>query len=463
MINDLIEYFRDKKIIILGFGREGVSTYRLIRKYLPTQTLYIGDKSEEVQNNEELQNDNNLIFKCGEEYLENLKDYDIIMKSPGISFVNLDTSEFFEKIKSQLELLLEYCNNTTIGITGTKGKSTTSSLIYKILEEQGVKSILLGNIGVPVFDYIDQIDEDEIIVLEMSSHQLEYMKKSPNIAILLNIFQEHLDHYKSFGYYAKAKCNINRYQTEKDAFLYNGDNETIRRFMYFPRGRTYNVSYKGAPHADIYLDGDMVYFKGEPIYNKNQPRNLQGDYNLNNIMFVLGVSKILGLDLNKTIKSISDFKPLRHRLENIGTYNDVTYYDNSIGTIPEATIEAVKALESVDTLIIGGTDRGLDYTEFTQYLNDSGIGHIICLPETGHIIAQGLRPEICHIVNNLEEAVSIAKKVTKKGSICLLSPAAASYGFFKNFEERGDAFKKLVQNGEQVDSGEQPSIREEFR
>ena len=189
MITDLVNYFKDKKILILGFGREGQSTYKLIRKYLPKQELYISDKKENFQDNFDfLEEDSNVSFTSGEKYLENLNDYDIIMKSPGISFVNLDTKEYYHKIKSQLELLFEFFDNFTIGITGTKGKSTTSSLIYKVLQDQGVKSIFSGNIGVPVFNYIDELDSDTIIVLEMSSHQLEFMEFSPNIAILLNVF-----------------------------------------------------------------------------------------------------------------------------------------------------------------------------------------------------------------------------------------------------------------------------------
>ena len=209
MINDLIEYFKNKKVLILGFGREGQSTYKVIRKYLKDQKIYIADQKEDLQATSKiLQNDNNVEFICGENYLENLESYDIIMKSPGISFAKIDIKKYAHKIKSQLELLLEFFNVFTIGITGTKGKSTTSSLIYNVLKKQNVNCMLLGNIGIPAFDYIDKLKENMTIVLEMSSHQLEYMKLSPNIAILLNIYEEHLDHYKSFEEYAEAKCNI---------------------------------------------------------------------------------------------------------------------------------------------------------------------------------------------------------------------------------------------------------------
>ena len=443
MIADLINYFQNKKILILGFGREGQSTYKLIRKYIKEQTLYIADRKENFEKNYEfLSQDKNIKCISGEGYLEDLEEYDVIMKSPGISFVGLDTSKFYNNIKSQLELLLEFFDMFTIGITGTKGKSTTSSLIYKVLKEQNVKSMLLGNIGVPVFDYIDTIPNDTTLILEMSSHQLEYMKLSPNISILLNIYPEHLDHYESFEKYAEAKCNIFKYQNKSDYFIYNSDDETINKFLKDEEAKKYKVSLKG--NGDIYLNGENIYFNDKEIYNINTPRNLLGEYNLNNIMFVLAVSEILKLDISKTIKSISDFKTLEHRLEFVGEYNGILYYDNSIATIPKATIEAVKALKNVDTLIIGGMDRGLDYTDFVKFLNESDISNIICMPKTGHDIAKNLKDGRAYVVNTLDEAVEIAKKHTTKGRVCLLSPAAASYGFFKNFEEKGNIYKELV-------------------
>lgn len=446
MINNLMKYFENKKILILGFGREGQSTYKLIRKYLKEQKLFIADREENFQNNyEALKNDNKLVFISGEKYLENLQEYDIIMKTPGISFVGIDTTAYLHKIKSQLEILLEFYNNFTIGVTGTKGKSTTSSLIYRILREQNKKCMLLGNIGVPVFDYIDSIEEDMILVLEMSSHQLEYMEQSPNIAILLNIYEEHLDHYKSFEKYIEAKCNIFKYQRESDYLIFNYDSEILNKFINTVNKKIYKVSLNGKTSSDIYLKENKIYYYNKLIYDDTkEKRNLVGEYNLNNIMFVIAVSEILKLDMDRTITSINNFKTLEHRLEFVGKYNDILYYDNSIGTVPMATIEAVKALGNVDTLIIGGMDRGIDYEDFIRFLNKSNINNIICMPKTGHIIATKIKAEKRYIVDTLEEAVKVAKKVTTKEKICLLSPAAASYGFFKNFEEKGNLYKKLV-------------------
>ena len=446
MINDLIKYFQNKKIVILGFGREGKSTYKLIRKYLPEQEVFIADsKTNLADENDFLKEDKNVIYKCGENYLDNLEEYDLILKSPGISLAKIDITKFEDKIKSQLELLLEFFNVFTIGITGTKGKSTTSSLIYSMLQENGVNSLLLGNIGVPVFDYIDTIEENTVLVLEMSSHQLEFMNLSPNISILLNIYEEHLDHYKSFEGYAEAKCQIFKNQKENDYFLYNCDNEVLQRLVQEPKAKTFKISLKKTDDVQVCIKDGIVFINDKPVYDsKNEKRNLMGDYNLNNIMFVLTVSEIMRLDLNKTKKAINEFKTLAHRLELVGQKDDIFYYDNSIATIPMATIEAVKALGNVDTLIIGGMDRGIDYSEFIDYLNKSDIKNIICMPKTGHDIAKKIENERAYIVETLEDAVEVAKKVTAKGKSCLLSPAAASYGFFKNFEEKGNLFKQLV-------------------
>ena len=444
MINNLIKYFENKKVLILGFGREGQSTYKLIRKYLKEQKIYISDRREIIKENYDfLKTDDNVEITTGPNYLENLSRYDVIMKSPGIPFVGIDTDQYIDKVKSQLELLLELFDVRTIGITGTKGKSTTSTLIYEVLKNQNIDTMLLGNIGTPVFDYIDSIKENMTLVLEMSSHQLEYMEKSPNISILLNLYEEHLDHYESFEKYADAKCNIFKYQKEQDYFLYDKDNEKLNKVVKGNKAKTYSISLNDK-ESDINIQEDNVYINSKKIYDINQERNLIGQYNLKNIMFVLGVSEILGLDLEKTIKNINEFKTLEHRLELVGKYNGISYYDNTIATIPVATIEAVKALGKVDTLIIGGMDRGISYKEFIEFLSKSDIKNIICMPKTGHDIAKELPREKCVIVNTLEEAVEEAKKLTPKEGICLLSPAAASYGFFRNFEEKGNLYKELI-------------------
>lgn len=353
MISKLIEYLENKKIIILGFGVEGQSTYNFIRKYMKDMPLTIehNDNIDDI-----LKEDKNLKFISEENYLQDLEHYDIIIKSPGISFKNIDISKFKDKITSQLQLFLEFTDFFTIGITGTKGKSTTSSLIYKILEEQEKEAVLLGNIGTPIFDEIDKLSTNTIVVLEISSHQLEYIKASTNIAILLNIYEEHLDHYESFEKYIEAKFNLIRYQKDNDTAIINLDSEIINNIKYKYKANDYGITLndndQNMAHNKIYLKNELVYYNDKVIYNSNCKRKLKGQHNLNNIMFALAVSNILKLNANKTIKTIENFDALEHRMEYVGNFDEVDYYNDSIATIPEATIESIKALENVNTLLV---------------------------------------------------------------------------------------------------------------
>jgi len=448
MIEKIIEEIKNKKICILGFGIEGKSTYNFIRKHLkniPIEIRYIKENGEEKSF---LEKDNNLKFIINENYLEGLEEYDLIFKSPGISLKDIDTKGIEEKLISQYDLFLKNTDNYTIGITGTKGKSTTSSLIHKVLEEQNKKTYLLGNIGTPIFDLIDTIEKDAIVVLEISSHTLEFAKHSTNIAILLNIFEEHLDHYKNFEGYALAKINL--VKNKKDVAIFNLDNENINNLYdnYSNEDFGITINNNKKTNQTISLNDNKIYYNDKFLYDANQDRNLKGKHNLNNIMFVLAVSKILNLDIQKTISTINSFNPLEHRLEYVGKFDGVEYYNDSIATIPEATIESINALEKVNTLIVGGNDRGVDQTELIKFLISSEVENIICLQKTGEYIQEGLKEtdKNVKLVNTIEEAVTTAKEVTKKETICVLSPAASSYGYFKNFKERGNKFKELVSN-----------------
>lgn len=448
MIEEIINFLKDKKIAILGFGVEGKSTYNFIRKYLPNQQVDILFKCRGEATLPEEDKFAKLIV--GEDYLNNLERYDIILKSPGISFKDIDITKFEEKISSQLELFLEYTKSLCIGITGTKGKSTTSSLIYEMIKDQNKDVELLGNIGTPIFDEIEKIKENTITVLEISSHALQYVKKSPNISILLNLYEEHLDHYKSYEEYGDAKFNIFKFQGKEDIAIFNLENEEMNKKNYPYKNTDYGVTINNVKNNvtenTVYIKEGYIYCNENKMYSINDVRKLKGNHNLNDIMFVLVVSSILKLDLNKVVKTINEFNPLEHRLEYVGNFEGIDYYNDSIATIPESAIESVKALENVNTLIVGGNDRGVNQENLIEFLRKSEVENIICLPKTGEYIYEGLENSGKKTVKaeNMEEAVSVAKRLTKKNTICLLSPAASSYGYFKNFKERGNMFKEYV-------------------
>lgn len=453
MIEKLVEFLKDKNIIILGFGREGETTYKFIRKHLPNQKLTIADMNEVIiEDYSYLSKDEYVNLILGKNYLNNLEKYDLIIKTPGLSLKNIDISKFKDKITNQLELVMEYLNLFTIGITGTKGKSTTSTLMYQIIKEQNSNVMLLGNIGEPIFNRIDEMNEETILVLEMSSHALEYVHRSPNISILLNTYEEHLDHYNSLEAYVGAKFNIAKYQNTNDTFIYNYDNKLMREFGFIPKENDIAVSIIEKPNTKnkTFLLNDDIYFNNEILFNKNIKMNLMGMHNINNIMFVLSATKILGLNIQTAIKTVQNFKPLEHRMEYVATINGVSYYNDSIATIPEATMNGVNAIQNVNTLIVGGKDRGVNLDELIEFIINSDIENIVCLHTTGEYIYNKLEKSDKNVfrVNNMESAVKIAKKVTKPGTNCLLSPAAASYGFFKNFEERGRIFKECVLKNE---------------
>lgn len=427
MKNKIIEFLTDKKILILGFGREGKSAYKFIKdNNIKYKSLGIADKNE-------IEIDATIGKYFGDNYLEAIKEYDLVIKSPGIIIKDYISDDEKEKITSLTDMFLRFCPNKIIGITGTKGKSTTSSLIYHILKNNGYNTYLIGNIGVPSFDVIDKLKEDTILVYELSCHQLEYIRKSPYISILLNIYEEHLDHYTGIGAYVNCKKNIYKY-LNKDNYLIYGD-----IFNYINRNEI------------ELLDTNKMYINDNPlsIDSSKIETTLLGEHNKKNIITAIMATNILGVEVEDALKSVKSFKGLEHRLEYVGEFKKIKFYNDSIATAQEAVINAIKSIKDVDTIIIGGMDRGLDYTILAKFLSTSSVENIILLPATNERIKNCIEKytQIKHIfcVNNMEEAVKMSYKVTKANKTCLLSPAAASYGFYLNFEKRGEHFKKLVQ------------------
>lgn len=449
MFKQIIDYLSGKKIAILGFGMEGKSTYNFIRKY-SDMPLTIIDKNNVYETNKELlSSDNKLNYIFGDDYLHKLDGFDLIIKSPGVITKDIDTTNI--PFTSQLELLLMVNREYVIGITATKGKSTTTSLTSAVLKANGIDAKLVGNIGVPIFDEIESMNEDTYMVVEMSSSQLEFVTYSPHIAAILNLYEDHLDHCGTIEHYHANKLQIFKHQTNSDYAIYCSDIEPLNSYIDDSyQGIKYRVQFndQNIDSRTTYIKNNQVYLNGKPLFNTDTELHLLGEHNLRNIMVVLTISEIMHLDLNKTIEAIKNFKPLEHRIELVGTYNDIIYYNDSIATIPNATISAIKALKDVDTLIFGGMDRGIDYQPLIDFLDTGIVRNLICMPTTGYKIGKEIKNlnVFKYNVETLEEAVSKAREITSKNKICLLSPAAASYEYFKNFEEKGRSYKNLVKN-----------------
>jgi len=427
MKNQIIEFLRGKSILILGFGREGRSSLNFIRKNLPNATVAIADQAE-ITDGDVVKN---TTIISGDNYLTACKNYDVILKAPGVIIKDYLDAETKAKVTSQTDLFMRVYHKQVIGITGTKGKSTTSSLIYHVLKTAGLNTQLVGNIGRPCFDALDDISEDTKIIFELSAHQLEFIKASPHIAVLLNIYEEHFDHYSTPDDYYGAKKNIYRYQTPDDLLIY-GD--------IFQHATSKEIAAAPSMKIDI--------TKTE-IFPRDQIRTqLIGEHNQLNIQVAAAIAYAYKVNGEVFKEAVASFQPLPHRLEYVGTYHNIKFYNDSIATAQEAVINAIKALGDVDTIILGGMDRGLDYHPLVNFIRTTDIRNVILLPATDERFQQTFdegeyAQKLIH-VKNMHEAAKKAYEITAQGKSCLLSPAAASYGFYKNFEERGDDFKNLV-------------------
>jgi len=435
-----IDELKNKKVLILGFAREGIDNFLFLRKIFPKKEIGIADRIKISNLKPQISNiitrDKYVKLHFGKNYLNFLRNYDVIIKSPGISLRAI--TPFLNKnqiVTSQTEIFLENCQGVVIGITGTKGKSTTSSLIYKILKEGQKKVYLVGNIGKPVLRYLLNNTKNKFFVYELSSHQLCNLKISPHVAVFLNLYPEHLDYYKNFKEYARAKSNITLHQKKEDYLVFNSKDKIIK-------GIARKSEAKKIPFDTLEL---KKIIKVKNIL-------LTGDFNLQNVKAAITVARILGIPDKISEKAIKKFRPLPHRLELVGKFKGIEFYNDSLSTIPQATIGALNALgRKVDTIILGGFDRGVDFSELAEKIVKMNIKNLIFFPTSGERIWKEIKKKRkkgqnfnTFFVNNMKDAVRFCFEYTKKGKTCLLSCASPSFSIFKNYKEKGNLFKKYV-------------------
>ena len=425
MIDSICRRLSGKRILIAGFGREGKSTLRFLQQYMPEAIVGIADKNETAFQDIDKER-YNLYF--GDEYLKASSDYDVVIKTPGISVKDIDID--FSKITSQTDLFLEAFHNQVIGITGTKGKSTTSTLIYHLIKESGNDAILAGNIGIPILDCVNDINERTIIVYELSAHQLQFINRSPHVGILLNVFEEHLDHFGTFEKYKDAKVNVLRYMSDEDVAVVNNDlYRAVSRQL-----SAVSVDFENADFEDYNINWEDI--------------PLLGEHNKKNIKAALCACKSYGLSIEDLVPHLYTFKSLEHRQEYVGIFKGVKFYNDSISTIPQATIADLKTIKNVNFLLLGGFDRGIDYEPLVTYLKENPLPYILITGQAGQTIKDKLQTaeykgNILEYTD-MESAFVMMKQYAKSGDVCLLSPAAASYDRYKNFEERGRVFKEFA-------------------
>ena len=421
-----------KRICILGFGREGQAVLRALSRVSPKPEVTVADKSSEAQAE-------GCTLQTGERYLENLERFDVIVKSPGIP-PNPELRAVTEKITNATQIFLDTvaaAGSTVIGVTGSKGKSTTSSLIAEILREAGRDVHLVGNIGVPALDFTNRAGPQTIFVHEMSSYQLMDMSSSPSIAVITSFFPEHLDYHGSLEAYREAKEHIVTAQRPVDTVVFCAASEGAAA-----------IASKSPGRKVPYMENDA------PV--TLAATQLIGEHNLRNIAGAWTVCRILGVEETAAVRAIKAFKGLPHRLQSLGVHGGIELIDDAISTTPESTIAALDALgDRVATIILGGQDRGNDFTGLAERMKETNIRTIILFPGSGPRIREALNEAKIDATiidsSSMEEAIEIARSSKSNAQspmpaapVCLLSTASPSYNMFKNFEAKGDEFSRCV-------------------
>lgn len=458
-LQEFEQYIKGKKVAIIGLGVSNIPLLDYLYK-LKVQVSIFDKREIEALDKEAKAKIEQYNFKlyCGKDSLQFLKGFDVIFRSPSCMPNTKEVAEEVEKgayLTSEIEMLMQTCPGTIIGITGSDGKTTTTNLIYQILKEKGYNCYLGGNVGIPLFTKVGEMLPEDIIVLELSSFQLMNMKISPHISVITNISPNHLDIHKNYEEYIDAKKNIFKYQNENDILVLNYDNEITRNMKPEANGK---VIYFSKAEK---LENGIIYDNGIIKSCKDNLRRhiinvedviLRGMHNYENICAAIAATSSL-VEPEIQIEAIKKFKGVEHRIEFIRELNGVKWYNDSIGTSPTRTIAGLNAFEEKIVLIAGGYDKHLDYTPIAKPIVEN-VSSLILMGATAPKIeevvkkelnAEGKKMPMFHC-SSLKETVEKAKEIAKSGEIVLFSPASASFDLFKNFEDRGNQFKELVRN-----------------
>ncbi len=460
-VNDKLEefnnYIKNKRVAIIGLGVSNIPLIDYLYN-LGANIVLFNNKPIDKLDSSILDKiyEYKIEYSFGENYLSKLSGFDVIFRSPSC---RPDLPEIEKEVErgailtSEIELVLEMCPGTTIGVTGSDGKTTTTSLIYEILKEENLNCYLGGNIGIPLFTKIAEMKPEDFVVLELSSFQLMTMNTSPDIAVITNISPNHLDIHKSYEEYIQSKANIFKYQDENDLLVLNYDNEITKEFSKVANSKVIYFSSKEKLDNGLILDNGIIKECENELRRhlvNTKDIKLRGVHNSENICAAIAAtSKIATID--SQIRAVSNFSGVNHRLEFVKEINGAKWYNDSIASSPTRTIAGLNSFDENIVLIAGGYDKHLDYTPLALPVINK-VNNLILLGQTSEKIYDAVRTELIgkekkiniYKVNTLEEAVIKAKEVSTKGNVVLFSPASASFDMFKNFEERGNAFKNLV-------------------
>ncbi len=444
-----------KNILVLGMGQSGIASAKKLKDLGANVWLCEKVQSGEMEQKAESLKKKGINVIFGEHHYDYLDGKDLLVVSPGVP----KNISFLEEARmrgisvlSEIELayrLLKKPKPTIVGITGTNGKTTTTHLVNHILKRACRKVVKAGNVGFPMIKAIDFVDKDTILVLELSSFQLDHTYKfHPHVAVVLNITQDHLDWHSNFNDYVEAKKKIYRNQRKKDFAIYNWDDLVAREISQGLKSQSVPFSKFKMLENGLFLEGGWIIstFSGreEKVLKINEVRII-GDHNLENIMAAVAIALIFKVPLAEITQAVKEFKGLPHRVEYVATINGVNYYNDSKATNPDATYKALTAFNSPIILLAGGRNKGNSFKGLAQALKDK-VKIALLFGEAAPQMKREFAPLGIKILetSSLEEAVKLTKKVAEEGDVVLLSPACASFDMFQNYEERGDVFKEAV-------------------
>lgn len=440
--------FTNNKILILGFARSGYDAAKFLLKR--GNEVYLTDMKEDHDKDQmkELE-DLGIHFVLGSHPDDLLdKSFDYLIKNPGVPIDHkyvLKAKELGVEVINEVEMAYRLLpkNIKFVGITGTNGKTTTTTLIYKFLIEDGKRAHLTGNIGYPLTGFLDKLQENDIIVMETSCQQLENLTKfNPDIAVMTNLSPAHIDFLKSYDNYKRVKAKIFQNHTSKNIAILNIENEDVLEVTKNIKSTVKYFSSKKEING-CYIKDDAIYYYDEKIIDLKDVQ-LIGTHNYENIMAAIMVVKELGVKNESIIKVLKEFKGVEHRIEYVRELNGVKFYNDSKATNIKATQIALSSFKTPVIILLGGLDRGHDFFELKDYMKY--VKHVVALGECRNRVEEFAK-ELkipCTNVETMKEAVPAAVKVAEKGDTILLSPASASWDQYKKFEDRGDEFKKIV-------------------
>lgn len=462
-INDKLEEFNEyikfRKVAIIGLGVSNLPLLDYMYEKKARVTVFdernIESISKEVMDKI---TSYGFEFNLGKNCLEKLKGFDIIFRSPSCLPTRTQLQQEENRgaiITTEIEMVMKICPCKIIGVTGSDGKTTTTSLIYSILQKAGYHAFLGGNIGTPLFTQLSEMTPEDIVILELSSFQLMEMEVSPHIAVITNITPNHLNIHKDYDEYIEAKKNIFKHQKEDDILILNYDNEITRNCANEANGKVIFFSSKEKLDNGFIIDNKVIKECEDRIRKhifNGEDAILRGEHNLENIATAISATKTL-VSIEDAIEAVKEFKPVEHRIELVKEIDQVKWYNDSASSSPTRTLSGLNAFDEEIILIAGGYDKNLDYEPLAKPIVEK-VKTLLLIGQTSGKIFDVVKKELenqekdlnIYMCENLEQTVNLAKKNAKPGNVVLFSPASASFDMFKNFADRGNQFKKLVNN-----------------